>query len=416
MALEQVCTTPRRGVEADARVAARDARFKLRDELHGLSSVKRVRKCTRHRRPGAEGVTLRTNAAGAASFGDVQVCGSVWACPPCSARIRERRAVELEAGILGWLAAGHGGVFVTLTLPHDAGDRLVASLSAVTKGWQRLTSGRAWVDLKAAEGIRGYVRVVEVTHGDSGWHPHLHVVLFTDGVMDDAAAERIRAALYTRWNKWVRKQGFREPSVARGVHVRPVVAGGPALARYLSKVQDQHGDTRWSVARELTRGDVKRTRGSKNKTPLELLEAAVFAVQMSGGDLSFMAPWWEYEDATRGKKCLTWSVGMRRLLALGVEVEDEDLAASDAADTVQHTFTEADWARVLRFRVRHTVLSEFERAGLPAVLALLEALAARPVAVARDYSPPGAPDVEKPDAARSLIARVRGLAEKFSAK
>ena len=72
----------------------------LRHRLRRLSTLKRVRKCgycTAGAEGGGPGLRLTANPKGGniAGFSGLATCGSVWACPVCSAKIATRRAEEL---------------------------------------------------------------------------------------------------------------------------------------------------------------------------------------------------------------------------------------------------------------------------------------------------------------------------------
>src|SRR5256885_17042652 len=48
----------------------------------------------------------------------IMVCGSVWVCPLCAAKISEHRRVELEQAIARCIATGGAGYLTTYTIAH----------------------------------------------------------------------------------------------------------------------------------------------------------------------------------------------------------------------------------------------------------------------------------------------------------
>jgi len=80
---------------------------------------------------------------GSAYYTGLVTCGSIWACPVCSARIRQRRAVEIERACLTHLAAGGGIGFATFTLPHVRSDDLAELLEVVQKAWRKVQQNHA---------------------------------------------------------------------------------------------------------------------------------------------------------------------------------------------------------------------------------------------------------------------------------
>ena len=124
---------------------------------------------------------------GSAYYCGLETCGNVWLCPVCSAKIHHRRADELRDALSAWEAAGHAATLVTITVPHDLGDRLSTLIATERAAWKRVTAGAAWQRLKKRLGIAGHVIALEFTWGDAnGWHPHYHVLLVHDRNLDAA--------------------------------------------------------------------------------------------------------------------------------------------------------------------------------------------------------------------------------------
>ncbi len=59
-----------------------------------------------------------------ARYGNLQTCGSVWACPVCGAKITERRKIELTAALVAAKELGWVVVMATYTVRHNASDAL----------------------------------------------------------------------------------------------------------------------------------------------------------------------------------------------------------------------------------------------------------------------------------------------------
>jgi hypothetical protein len=133
-------------VPVDAR-ARRDRRYELRRLLWRFSTMERVRACGRNRLPGRER-QLRVGTRGedggrVAHFTGSMLCGSVWACPACSAEVNAARAEEIGARVGAWVDAGDFAAMVTLTLAHGRADPLEDTFGAVVQAFGALTSGRA---------------------------------------------------------------------------------------------------------------------------------------------------------------------------------------------------------------------------------------------------------------------------------
>jgi hypothetical protein len=242
-------------------------------------------------------------------FAGVSTCASVWACPVCAAKIRQRRAEEITGGLSAWLAAGRSALFLTVTVSHREGEALADVWDAVQRAWRRVMGGRRGMERAERWRIVGMIKALDLTHGGNGWHPHLHVVLFIDGP-DLAATERavLEADLASSWATVV-SEGGRSVN-GHGLHVEQVDAGD--LGQYVAK-----------VACEVTRTDRKRGRRASRSVWEVLAELA------ATGERKWRDLWNEYEEASKGRRAVVWSAGLRARLGLTVDLEDEDLAVDD---------------------------------------------------------------------------------------
>ncbi|MBW5466231.1 Rep protein, partial [Pseudomonas aeruginosa] len=68
----------------------------------------------------------------------------------------------------------------TLTVTNGLGDDLTTLHVQIRNAWRRTTTGRAVKDFRKLLGIKCTIRALEVTHGQNGFQPHLHVLLFLE--------------------------------------------------------------------------------------------------------------------------------------------------------------------------------------------------------------------------------------------
>lgn len=301
----------------------RGERRKAQRCLHGTSTLPRVAQCGY----AALGnmVSVRVGPAGA-DYGRLLTCGSVWACPVCSARILYERTRDVAAAIQAWEARGGRVGLVTLTVRHKRSDSLKETWALVSKAWARLTSGKAWAGVKGALGLAGWLKTTEVTHGANGWHVHLHVLAFVDGTLSENAFAGASGALVSRWTKSVAALGG---SALNGVQdSRLLVNPTMDTAAYLTKNAYDPDD----LALELTRGDLKVGAG---RSPFEILRGLVETGETGNGANPDWRLWTEYEQASFRKRQQTWSQGFRDLLGLGDERTDEEIAADEENDPDQ---------------------------------------------------------------------------------
>lgn len=330
--------------------------------LWDVTKLDRVRGCSRWRVNGGDGVPVVSNGDGS-HFANLQRCASIWACPCCSAKIRNRRSDDIERAAQLHTERGGTVVMVTLTVRHARGQALRSLVDGVAGAWTGLLAGREAQAFRARHGIAGFIRSMEVTFGDNGWHPHLHVLFFLDGQADDGRLHRIERQLTERWCDQVEAQGLARP--LDGIAVR--LSAGDVSA-YVAKVQDD--ESARGIAMELTRHDMKEGR-RKGRTPFQILRDF-----RTTGDIADLVRWWEYEAATFGRRAITWSVGLRSLFPeLGAEATDLEVAEAVEGGTVVAIIPPATWkaATVLR-NGPALLLDGVERAGLDGLRQALDDL------------------------------------------
>lgn len=362
---------------AVAYAARRAVRFRLRRVNTHVSALDRVRKCGT---PCSEVVGIKVGS-GAAHYLGLSSCGSIWACPVCSATIRHARSEDLEAKAAVWMRAGHSLAMATFTVRHHSHDRLKQQIDAMTKAFRKMQGGKGWQQLRTDFDLVGMTKAIEITHGENGWHTHFHVLLWLrEDLPDDQSTDRARLVedqLYARWHRAAVKAGLGEPTRANGVRVDPVrrgEAGARDLAKYIAKVQDKDTGKTHSAAMELTRVDLKSAR-RKSRTPFQILDDF-----SATGDAADLALWNEYEKATKGHKALTWTPALvkelKKLLAEYGQDEDERtdeeiLAAEQGGDLAGFVSNRAFGRYIARHLTRdYELLQAAETGGWHAIVAL----------------------------------------------
>src|SRR5699024_2377499 len=235
---------------SDLREQRRHVRYAQREVLWAQSSIERVRKCGRVAIQDG-GVMVRNNA-GVGHYAGVATCGSIWACPVCSAKIRATRSEDVSTATANWDRQGNTVLMASFTAPHDMGMELAPLMGTISDAFRYCLSGRAWQRLKKRFGIVGQIRALETTHGEHGWHPHLHVLIYADGDLDAQGLAELTIHLRERWKTWITRQGYRPPHDLHGVDVQRCYSAQEA-GEYIAKTQDGK-----SVGNEITRGDMKQ--------------------------------------------------------------------------------------------------------------------------------------------------------------
>lgn len=289
---------------------------------------------------------------GKAFYHGLMACGSVWTCPICAAKVSERRRGELKDAIEAAKALGWVPHFVTLTVPHGAGDDVKELLGKLSEALKRLSNGKYAIKRRIeqehpSEPLHGYIRALEVTHGQNGFHPHFHMILFTS---PGITSPFLQDAYKTAWQRACRLAGLPIPSDTHGVTVQD----GRFAAEYASK---------WGIEDEMTKGHTKQTR-RKGLTPWGMLRAV-----LDGDDLDYPAEragalFQVYAAAFAGRRQLYWSNGLRAKLALANELSDEELVAKpdDEEATILATLSVEQWKAIRRKGQQAHILTVAESA------------------------------------------------------
>lgn len=315
-------------------------RYALQSAARELLPREAVASCMRDVVPGEHGPAvsvLYSPVQKAAHYGGLKCCKSVWHCPVCSAKISERRRLELSHAVATWRGPI---VMATYTLQHNAGDSLQDVLNALKAARRGLMRGRAAVAFNEAHSIAGMVRSLELTYGDHGWHPHMHCLVFLDGLIDIAGFEDQSRR---RWAHAVAATG-RYASWQHGCDVRYT---NNEIADYVAKFGRE---PKWTPAHEIAKAVSKAGRAG-GRTPMQLL-ADYFA-----GDRASGRRWLEYAVNMKGQRQLFWSHGMREQLELETEQTDEEIAAEqDEIAVMLASLSVGAWRAVLANDARAELL------------------------------------------------------------
>lgn len=308
---------------------------------------------------------------------------------------------------------GYSIGFVTLTMRHRKGQALSKLWGAAGKAWGRATSGVVWQNAQKRHGVVGWVRVWEVTEGRNGWHVHVHAVVVLAPGAGAAALDEVAGGMFNRWSRGLVAAGLEAPML-RGQDWH-IVKGDQAaieVGDYLFKLVDGAGMAK-GLGLELTHTQPGRARSDLKTRPVwGLLDDLV--------ETGEIGRWREWEQASKGKRQVSYSKGFRERFAPDLDelTDDEvaDLETGSADDDLIH-WNRDQWRELVARPERLPQLLEAAeiggRAGLAAVLELLhdwkvpfrlvasddegdgrisgEAAAARPLvpAVTDDrYSPP----------------------------
>jgi hypothetical protein len=248
---------------------------------------------------------------------------------------------EISAAADYWLDRPEGGriYFLTLTVRHSRSDELQSLRAGLSRSWSRLVEGRAWQRFKVATDLE-YVRAMDATLGQSGWHLHFHALLFVSGPLETF---KVKREIYDRWSSIVSRELGPEnvPSRKHAVRLqtmksrdqlpRYVAKLGMELTHDLGKFHDEEADTHggftpWEVLSELRylRAAAAAATSADSHELAQVLNAEAVPLAAAWG------AWWR---GMTGCRWVTWSQKLRKLAGLGEELTEEEAAAIEDAPT-----------------------------------------------------------------------------------
>ena len=323
------------------------------------SPIFRVINCGRDKIGSKTDVEIwKSNKDGECNFHKVQVCGSVWTCPVCSAKINRVRQDQIQRCYNAFEQQEQSDcMMITFTIRHGISDQLSDTLSMMKEAFRLLQRTSIYKEIaghtitRQKDGQKilkrvpslydfvGRISATEMTHGRSGWHPHMHQLWFFDRTLTSTEIESLRAGLFSAWEACCTAVGLPAPmefykGKALGVDIRRALSAAQYLAKFGSERQ-------WGPERELASAHSKKAKLS-GRTPFQILFDSMQGDEKS--DELFV----DYAYATLGKHQLEFSKNLRiRLNELGVndlDQTDEEISATLEEESVQQgTLSDAEF-------------------------------------------------------------------------
>lgn len=267
---------------------------------------------------------VRPGGEDSASVGNAWRCENVHECVPCATAHAAQRGAEVMRCVDGWRASGGEVWLLTLTMRHAFGDDLEGLVVGIRDAWRSVTSSREWKTWARAHDVE-HVRRFEATWSTAnGWHPHLHVLVFTRGDVDEIEREG------WMFEEWVRGIAGAPTLEAHHVPLRSVGVRWERCARdgaYLVKLGLE-------ITAAHTKKAARRDDGVLRYTPFQLLDS-IMDGRANGADVAQLEVVWRtWVRTTRALRvrALTWSRGLRARFAEHVLEDASELDASKSVD------------------------------------------------------------------------------------
>lgn len=294
-----------------------------------------------------------------AGIGGLESCGRMWECVACSTRLLSKRAGGIVRALADHRAAGGESYLVTLTQRRPASVRVAGDEGEIA--WEGPPTLQMCLDryreawARARRQIcrylgRDYVRAVEVTWGESGWHLHAHLLVLFPRPLDDEELSCLRARLATTWAAAYDDAPAWRPSLERGVDVSTSSA-----ARYLTK-----------LGLEVADASKKRAKSANRWSMAQVLELA--DNPRSPWQSRARSAWREYVATMTGVRRLVYGQHLSRDVRQKMETEDAERVGTIPSRAYREIRRRMDWLDCLLAHVERG-----ELAALPDALVRLGA-------------------------------------------
>ena len=298
-------------------------RFKLLNKVRKILKGERTQHCFFNRVDRNDGVGVMFNKSrNKANYSNIMRCANAWGCPVCAAIISEHRKCEVKEAMDWWQGQGGSVLLLTLTVPHYSHTDIKQLKKDLKKAYSKFFKGvRASQNMFSKWMIEHYISCFEITHGDNGFHPHYHVLLFIPYSIGVGSLSLMQADMFKVWEHCCLKAGLGAPSQKHGLHLQ----AGNEAGDYVSK---------WGLEHEMTKGHVKK--GKKDgRTPFDILRSFDETGDEKEANLFRL-----YYFAFKGQRQLNWSRGLKKLCSKGQEKTDQEIV--DDTDNVAEMLFKLD--------------------------------------------------------------------------
>jgi hypothetical protein len=296
-------------------------------------------------------------------YGGLLQCGSVWSCPCCSAKISEKRCLEISKAVSTHVEAGGPCYMITFTFAHKIHDDLKDLERKFAKALKKMRETYQYVKLLDEYGYFGLIKALECTYGQNGWHPHSHELFFFTKEIPPHKLSQFFTRLFDCWYNACEKVGLGLPNLKHGITIKRSYSP----AEYLAKFGHHQ---KWGAGSELSKSNFKKSRQQTSRTVWDLLD------DYEKGDKFAGAKFLEFNRVFFGKLQMVWSRGLKKLFLIE-ERTDEELAQLNEERAEPELFiSPEDWLKVLRQKtdIRAKLLDIAERENPRAVLQFINDL------------------------------------------
>jgi len=192
-----------------------------------------------------------------ARFGNLIICGSIWACPWCASRISEDRRQRLAEAVRIAYERGYGVYLLSYTFRHQYSDKIKELLPVASKAFSATRTRRDWLKWRQEYGYLADIRDLEVTVGDNGFHPHFHQILILDHVLTENEQKKLEKEAKKLWVGTLARAGL-SATLENGLKI---IDDYGRIAEYLTKYgkmpeeRPAHSGSTYELTYQTSKGD-----------------------------------------------------------------------------------------------------------------------------------------------------------------
>lgn len=326
---------------------ARTERYAMQSVARKALPHERVSKCLRLVNNRSNVEVWKHTKMQKAFYNGLLVCGSVWNCPICAAKISEKRRLELKQAFNAYKAEDGHMAFLTLTFSHSKFDSLQDILNKFLKASKRFKSGRAYQDIKKQMGIEGTIKALEVTYSDNnGFHPHSHEIIF---YKNECNFDEVKKMLWIMW-----KNACEAVGLSANEQYGLTLQSGEDANEYLSKF----GRGNWSLEQEMTKAHIKKGKNESSLTPFDFLK-----YYLESEEKKYLRLFQEYAMVFKGRRQLVWSKGLKKRFAIEDKTDEEVAKERTEEADLLGLIDYKDWKIILKYDLRSELLNTIEQYG-----------------------------------------------------
>ena len=333
--------------------------------LDDYNSLNRIVKCTRTRIQRTVGIKKSIDS-GKCFFTGLVVCGSVWACPVCSAKIQERRRIEISKGMdYAYTVMKKQCTMITLTFPHNSIQTCLELREKQKLALRDFRKSGHFSKKMKGYGFEGLIRALEITYGQNGWHPHTHELWIMDYFNKEQEVE-FKKYIISKWQAACEKHGLIPKGKIRAFKRHAVdFKFSCSNSDYLAKSDD--GDNlHWGVDREIAKASSKIS--DKKGAPKKGIHPFQLLAGFAKGQYWMGDKYLEYVEAMKGASQLFWSRGLKKKCKID-ELTDAEIIALEESNVLD--LSDLDmfaWDKVLELKAHAEILLISENEGIEGLI------------------------------------------------